>query len=61
MKETTEAGSHFIDFLQSISRVYGFHFLCLLWCCVIVVCLAAMKPGGGQQTSLWGGQLRIKI
>lgn len=41
--------------LQMTECVYCFHFLCLLWCCVIVVCLAAMKPGRGQQTSLWEG------
>lgn len=38
-----------------------FHFLYLLWCCVIVIYLAAVKTGRGQQTSLWGGHLRIQI
>lgn len=37
--------SRYSVFLVFISYAY--------WCCVIV-CLAAMKPGRGQQTSLWG-------
>lgn len=47
-----------MDFLQSMFCVCCFHFLCLFWCCVIVVCLAAMKPGRGQQTSLWEGSVK---